>query len=161
MKSLVVYSSQTGNTKKLAEAVYEALPAPKEICPTDKALEILDGFDLIAVGFWLMGGKPDPKSQEFLQKTNDKKVFLFASHGAAKDSAHAKKAMEVATEMTSSTKVVGTFSCQGEVNPKVLEKAGANPEPPPWLADAPSAKGHPDQTDLKELMDLVDETCQG
>ena len=29
MKSLVVYSSQTGNTRKLAEAVFEALPAKR------------------------------------------------------------------------------------------------------------------------------------
>ena len=156
MKSLVVYSSQTGNTKKLAEAVYEALPAPKEICPTDKALEILDGFDLIAVGFWLKAGKPDPESQEFLQKISGKKVFLFATHGAAKGSAHAQKAMEVATEMVSSAEVVGTFSCPGEVNPKFLEKVKEKPVPPPWLPDAPSAKGHPDQTDLKELREFVE-----
>lgn len=31
MKSLVIYFSQTGNTKKVAEAIYEALPQPKEL----------------------------------------------------------------------------------------------------------------------------------
>jgi flavodoxin len=29
MKSLVVYSSQTGNTRKMADAVFEALPGEK------------------------------------------------------------------------------------------------------------------------------------
>ena len=33
MKSLVVYSSQTGNTRKLAEAVFEALPGEKASIP--------------------------------------------------------------------------------------------------------------------------------
>ena len=31
MKSLVIYSSQTGNTKKNAEAIFYALPEPKAI----------------------------------------------------------------------------------------------------------------------------------
>ncbi len=31
MKTLVVYSSKTGNTKKLASAVYESLKGEKEI----------------------------------------------------------------------------------------------------------------------------------
>ncbi|MGD8342996.1 MAG: flavodoxin family protein [Desulfobacterales bacterium] len=29
MKSLIIYSSQSGNTQKLAQAVYEALTDPK------------------------------------------------------------------------------------------------------------------------------------
>ena len=31
MKSLVLWSSRTGNTKAIAEAVYEALPGEKDI----------------------------------------------------------------------------------------------------------------------------------
>ncbi len=33
IKTLVVYSSKTGNTKKLAGAVYESLKGKKEILP--------------------------------------------------------------------------------------------------------------------------------
>ena len=47
--------------------------------------------------------------------------------------------------------MAGTFSCQGEASPKILEMAGAMPEPPPWLADAPAAKGHPDEADIEVL----------
>ena len=67
MKSLVVYSSQSGNTKKLAEAVFEALPEGKEITPVDGAPDP-KGYDFVAVGFWLKGGDPDPKSLEYLKK---------------------------------------------------------------------------------------------
>jgi flavodoxin len=31
MKTLVVYSSKTGNTRKLADAVFEALPGEKTL----------------------------------------------------------------------------------------------------------------------------------
>jgi flavodoxin len=39
MKSLVVYSSQAGNTLKLAEAVFEAISGEKKILPVDNALD--------------------------------------------------------------------------------------------------------------------------
>jgi flavodoxin len=67
MKSLVVYSSQSGHTKKLAEVAYDALPDGKEITPVDEAPDPA-GYDFVAVGFWLKGGSPDPKSVEYLKK---------------------------------------------------------------------------------------------
>ena len=49
MKSLVVYSSQTGNTRKLAKAVFEALPGEKTLYPVDEAPDPSD-YGFIAVG---------------------------------------------------------------------------------------------------------------
>jgi flavodoxin len=31
VKVLIAYMSQTGNTKKVAEAIYDAIPQPKDI----------------------------------------------------------------------------------------------------------------------------------
>jgi flavodoxin len=151
MKSLVLYASQSGNTKKLADVVYEVLPGDKEIFSIDETPDSLVDFDFIAIGFWFQGGKPDSKTSGFLPKLGNKKIFLFATHGTAKGSTHAQQGMAAAKELAVDAEVTGTFSCQGEVNPKVLEAASAKPETPPWLADGPGAKGHPDQNDLDEL----------
>jgi flavodoxin len=150
MKSIIVYSSQTGNTKKLAEAIYDFLSDEKSICTIEDAPDP-SGFDLVCLGFWLMAGKPDPKSQEYLKRISNQKLFLFATHGAASQSEHAQQALKTAESMAGQADIIGTFNCPGEVNPKVLEKAGSKPEPPIWLKDAPDAKGHPDNEDLKEL----------
>ncbi|MFZ5758195.1 MAG: flavodoxin family protein [Thermodesulfobacteriota bacterium] len=155
MKSLIVFSSQSGNTKKLAEAVAEELPGIKELVAVENAPDHFDDADLLAVGFWLMGGKPDPKSSEFLSKTAGKKLFLFATHGAARDSAHARAAMEHAMRLAQGAQVVGTFSCQGAVQSAVMEKAAAKNPPPAWFADAPAAVGHPDGADLAALRSAV------
>ena len=155
MKSLVLYSSQSGNTRKLADAVYEALPEVKEKYAVDNAPESLTEFDLIAVGFWFQGGRPDRKTADFLPRLRDRNVFLFATHGAAKESVQAQQGMAAAKALASGANVVGTYSCQGEVNPKVIKTAAAKPEPPPWLPDAPEAKGHPDENDLAELRHLL------
>lgn len=50
MKSLVVYSSRTGTTKKLAEAVYESLDEDKVVHNMEESPDP-SGFDLVCVGF--------------------------------------------------------------------------------------------------------------
>jgi flavodoxin I len=155
MKSMVVYSTQSDNTKKLARALYESLPGEKEIFYVEDAPNP-EGYDLVAVGFWLMSGKPDPKSAAYLEQFKPgQQTFLFATHGAAKGSDHARQAMQAARELASGANVIGTYSCQGQVNPKVLAKVKAKPQRPVWLDDADTAVGHPDETDLMELKKII------
>ncbi len=154
MKTLIVYSSQTGNTQKLAETVNDLLGGEKTLCPASEAPDPT-GFDLVALGFWLMAGKPDPKSSDYLAKVGDANLFLFATHGAATDSAHALKAMEHAKSLAPSARISGTFSCTGEVNPTFLEKALKKNPPPPWIGDAPAASGHPDKADIDALTETI------
>ena len=154
MKSLVVYSSQSGHTKKLAEAVYGALPEEKEVAPIEKAPDPQE-YDFVAVGFWLKGGNPDPKAGEYLKKMAGVNLFLFATHGAAAGSDHAKKAMETAAALAEGAKIVGTFDCQGEVNAGLLEKVKARPNPPAWIGDADTAIGHPDEADLNAIKEKI------
>ena len=155
MKSLIVYSSQSGNTKKLAEAVYESLKGDKEIYPIAEAPEPAD-YDFFAIGFWLKAGKPDPATLEYLPKIgSEKKIFLFATHGADPDSDHAKSAIKYAIDLIPSAEIVNTYNCQGGVNPEVLGKILEKPDPPNWVKDAPNAAGHPDEKDIINLKKLV------
>lgn len=150
MKSLVVYSSQTGNTRKLAQAAYEGLTGEKEIHKVEDA-PAPEGFDLVVVGFWLKGGKPDPKSAEFIGKIGKSDVFFFATHGAAADSDHAKMALDYARSLAAFARVLGTFNCQGEVEPAVLKMVRAKDHQPPWIQDAEAAVGRPNESDLSAL----------
>lgn len=155
MKSLIVYSSQTENTKKLADAIYETLEGEIDIFPVDKAPSP-DGYDFIAVGFWFMAGKPDPKTCEYLPKCGKgNRLFLFATHGAKADSDHVKNATNHAMGLTNDADIAGVFTCQGEVNPKVLEKVKQKPEPPVWIGDADQAVGHPNEDDISALKQMI------
>ncbi len=156
MKALVVYSSKTGNTKKLAEALYGALQYEKDLIslsdnPNPAA------YDFVAAGFWLQGGEPDPATQEFLPKIGEKEVILFATHAAAKNSDHVKNAMNKAKELAAPARICATFSCLGQVDEKTMEAAAKKDPQPPWLADAPAAKGHPDAEDIRQLVHLLNE----
>jgi flavodoxin len=156
MQSMVVYSSQSGNTGMLAKAIYETLSSEKAIYPVGEAPEP-NGSDLVAVGFWLQAGQPDPQTRAYLKKIGRQKVFLFVTHGAAVDSGHARQAMAAARELLPEADIIGEFNCQGEVNPRVLEKVAAKQPPPVWLADAPQAEGHPDRDDLERLRTVLEE----
>jgi len=155
MKTLIVYSSKSGNTKRLAEAVYDFLPGTNTIQSVEEKPDPA-GYDLVVVGFWLQAGKADPASSEFLQGLSSSKVFLFATHGAAVGSAHAEKGMQSGKDLAGSCTVAGTFSCQGEVRPEFLAKVQKKDPPPPWIGDAPGAVGHPDATDIENLKKAIE-----
>lgn len=151
MKQLVVYSSQGGNTKKLAESAFSRLSGDKDIYPVAQAPDPA-GYDAVVVGFWFQGGQPDAASQEYLKKCKAvAKLFLVATHGAAADSDIARMGMNKARELAGGANIIGAFSCQGEVPANVLESAANKDPQPPWLKDAETAKGHPDNNDLYNL----------
>ncbi len=154
MKQLIVYSSQGGNTKKLAEEIFRQLPDEKDIKPVAGAPDP-SGYDVVCMGFWLKAGQPDPAAQEYLKKCGGCKVFLFASHGAAASSEHAKMGMNKAIELTDGATIAGTFSCQGEVPAKVMETASGKDPQPPWFKDAANAKGHPNGNDFMNLSEAL------
>lgn len=156
MKALVTYSSKSGNTKKLADALYGALQCEKDLLSLEDNPDP-SGYDFVAVGFWLQGGQPDPATQEFLPKIGEKEVFLFATHGAATDSDHAKNGLNMAKKLAAPARICAVFNCPGQVSEAILEKAGKKDPQPVWLADAPAAKGHPDKEDIRQFLHLFNE----
>lgn len=128
--------------------------AKKTVCHIKKAPDPA-GYDLVVIGFWLQAGKPDPLSAEYLAGLGDVKLFLVATHGAAADSAHAQNGMAQAKSLAASARIAGTFNCQGEVNPALLDKVRKKDPQPPWIGDAPGAIGHPDATDIEQLTKAI------
>ena len=63
--------------------------------------------------------------------------------------------MDYAINLTNNATIADVFTCQGEVNPKVLEKVKQKPEPPVWIKDADSAIGHPNEDDLSALAQII------
>ena len=122
MKSLVVYSSLTGNTKMVAEAIVEALGENAVLAAVEENPTV-ESYDLVAVGFWVDRGTADRKSADYLGTIKNKRVALFATLGADPHSDHAKKSLEnAAALLDASNEVVGQFICQGKVDPKLIKK---------------------------------------
>lgn len=152
MKILVVYSSETGNTAKVAQAVYEAVPEA-EIYSVDEAPEP-EAYDLIFCGFWVNKGTADRKSRDYLANISGRNLALFATLGAYPDSNHAKKSLDAAADLIPDCKVISRFICQGAIAPKVkawMETLPADHSHAPDEARRQrwrDAESHPDQKDI-------------
>lgn len=155
MKSLVLYSSRTGNTKKVAEAVFEVLPDPKDICPADVAPP-MDEYDFVALGFWVDKGMPDALAQACFGLVRGKRVGLFGTLGAWPDSEHARDCLRKARALLSDdNEILGEFLCQGRIDPKIIEvmrrvASDAHPMTPERMDRIQAAESHPDEQDLAE-----------
>ena len=152
MKSLVVYSSRTGNTRKIAEAVAGALPGC-ELHPVESAPAPV-GYDLVAVGYWVDRGQPDARARAYLKTMKDANVALFGTLGAWPDSDHARDCIAQGEALAAECNVLGTFLCQGKVDPRVIAMMrktvpGAHPMTPERRARLEEAAKHPDEADCR------------
>ncbi|HIU64924.1 MAG TPA: flavodoxin [Candidatus Avacidaminococcus intestinavium] len=132
MKILVMYSSLTGNTKKVAEAISQVLPpndtTVMQITPTID----VEAYDLIFAGFWVDKSTADKLTGAVLQRIEGKKVALFATLGAYPNTPYAEKCLtNAAALLPVSNELVGTYHCQGKVNPQIAERFKSLPKDHP------------------------------
>ena len=90
MKSLVLWSSRTGNTKAVAEAIFAALPGETEIMEEGREGNDLSSYDLVFVGFWGYRRGADPLAQKTLSSLFGKHVAIYATAGTWPDSEAAR-----------------------------------------------------------------------
>lgn len=156
MNSIVIYSSRTGNTKQVAEAIVGVLPEGTPCVPVNEAPADLSQYDLVFMGFWADQGNADKAAQAVLKRIDNEKVALFATLGVPPMMPHVKETMVAATGLLpKGQEPIGTFMCQGKVDPKVIEMMfkifpdghphGRNPEREERHKQAAS---HPDANDL-------------
>ncbi len=158
-KSLVVYSSLTGNTKKVAEAVAQVIPNC-DIVTVDEVPANLDEYYFISVGYWVDRGLPDKKSKKFIKSIKNMNVALFGTLGAYPDSPHAKGCMRDSEAMLKvegkNNNVLGSFLCLGKIDEKLLDYMGkfmgdSHPMTPERKARLLEAQTHPDNNDLTNV----------
>lgn len=157
MKTLVTYSSRTGNTKLVAEAIHSVFPPDAQLHPVESAPEP-ELFDYIAIGYWVDKGLPDELAKSFMSTVRNKRVGLFGTLGAWPDSDHARQCMEQAVQLmeANGNTVNCTFLCMGKVDPKLLEMMQNMPGAADRHAMTPERKArleegmkHPDAGDLQ------------
>jgi len=149
-KKLVTYISWTGNTKKIADAIFEALDGDKTIKTLDEA-QNPDEYDLIFIGFPVHSHSVPYKTEELIKHIPPgKKIALFSTHGSLTGSRLSREALEHASILASSSKILGTFTCRGKVSLQALEVLSKSPEHRAWAEMAASAQTHPDEHDLED-----------
>lgn len=168
MTCAIVYSSRTGNTRRLAETVQASLP---QAClymgpPDDAAL----AADRLYIGFWTDKGTCDAGVADFLSKVSGKEVFLFGTAGFGGEPAYFESILgRVAQCLGPGNTVIGTFMCQGRMPMAVRERyekmlyappSPRMPDPRKMLENFDRALPHPDEEDLARLKAALAASCR-
>jgi flavodoxin len=121
MKVMVTYLSQTGNTKKVAEAIFQEIKGKKEIKPMAE-VSSLDGYDLAFVGFPIQAAQPAAEAKSFLeQHSKGKNIAIFVTHATPEDHLEVKECLKACGAAAIGANVLGVFGCQGELSEVVAD----------------------------------------
>jgi len=141
MKSIIIYYSQTGNTKKIARAIHRGMNRLLEQCDLIPLKEAdphdLDQYDLIGLGspVWMGGFTPNVRIfVEKLPPQHGKHIFSFNTHGVFPELYFPSVTRKLKAKGFT---VIGMRDWYGSGHFQVAPK--------PYFTD-----GHPDDIDLKE-----------
>ncbi len=159
---LVAYSSLTGNTKKIGEAIWKVLPAGSDVFSVDEEHDWRN-YEYIAVGYWVDKGTLDSKAMEYMEKITSKKVFVFATLGAYPDGDHAKSSLAKGVELMkeNGNEVIGEFICQGRLSEAIMNRMKSfGPDHPHGVTEERRkrweiASQHPNEEDFEAVQELI------
>lgn len=163
MRYSIVYSSNTGNTRQLAQEIEHQIPAQAlAYCgaPDAAALQA----DVLFVGFWTDKGTCDEKVAQFLKETAGKKVYLFGTAGFGQSQQYFDQILARVKENLPEDAVYGGgFMCQGRMPQAVRSRYEAmqakEPENPRYkmlIENFDAALAHPGEDDRKAVADWAD-----
>ena len=158
----ILFSSMTGNTKELADAIREILPE-----------ETLDYFglckdadpqsEILYIGFWTDKGTADESTLDFLKQLHGKNIFLFGTAGFGGSKEYFDKILKKTEHsLDKSNTVFGCYMCQGKMPVSVRQRYEAMKAKPLHIPNLDAlienfdkALSHPDAADLEQLKQAV------
>ena len=158
----IIFSSRTGNTRRLADTIRGALPDAR--CAYFGEAKSADpDAEMIYVGFWTDKGKADADTLDFLQQLRDKRVFLFGTAGFGGSAPYFEKILAATRQaLDGSNTVIGSFMCQGKMPVSVRQRYEAMKAQPAHIPNLDAlienfdkALSHPDAADLEQLKQAV------
>ena len=158
----IIFSSRTGNTRKLADTIRGALPDAR--CAYFGEAKSADpDAEMIYVGFWTDKGKADADTLDFLQQLHGKRVFLFGTAGFGGSAPYFEKILAATRKaLDGSNTVIGSFMCQGKMPVSVRQRYEAMKAKPLHIPNLDAlienfdkALAHRDAADLDQLKQAV------
>ena len=158
MKIAIIYSSKTGNTKALAEALKLYLGKLDPILCEVRQADKVDA-DLYFVGFWTCQGECDRDTRLFLETLQKKDLFLFGTCGFGENPNYYKKIQKKNRKyINANVNLIGSFLCQGQMPVRIREKYEKMLSSffyrfyaKHMIKNYDNALGHPDDQDINHL----------
>ena len=164
MKTLIIYSSETGNTKMVCEKAFEYVNGEKAIIQVKEKDSInLDEFDNIIVGTWIDKANANSEAKKFINTLANKNLFFIGTLAASLTSEHAKKCFNNLRKLCSKkNNLVDGVLARGRVSEDLQEKFTKFPLNiihkfvPNMKEIILEADAHPNETDFLLIKDFID-----
>lgn len=160
MKYAVVYQSKSGNTRKIAREIYEAIDAEeKAICDIDSEDEIPEA-DFYFVGFGIRNGICGMDILDALEELPESKLAFFATCGFLATEQY-RESLEKSLDvwLPENAEYLGMFLCQGNVEQenrrKIIEKMPNQAEKIQKMFEMGTT--HPDEDDFSKAYEFTKE----
>jgi flavodoxin len=160
MRLLVAYTSRTGNTKKVAEAIYDEIDEEEKALREFDDIHNMDDYDLVFVGFPIENFGPCERAQEFLKTSCvGKNLVLFITHAAPEYNKFVPGWLAKCVAAASTSNVEAVFHCQGELAESVKQamQKSADPMIRLWAEKASTTKGQPSAARVERARAFVRE----
>lgn len=158
----MAYISETGNTKKVAQAIYDEIPGEKDFMPI---CDVPDSsiYGLIFMGFPVHQFGPDKKATMRMKQhcVPGRKVALFVTHAAPESAPELQGWLSKFKEYASGAELVGFFDCQGQMSApvKMVLRLSRDKRMRDW-AKADNSKGQPDEARIRKAKEFAREMLE-
>ncbi len=158
MKILVAYFSRSGNTKQVAQSIFDTLPAEKEII-TIGSQPASSEYDLLFLGFPIESYGPPKKITKYLKDlTKNQPVVFFLTHGVPVEHPLLSEWRNTCkTFFHPNAQIIDTFSVQCEVADYVVEslKKSENEMVRAWGNHSHHLIGMPTTDQLTQVREII------
>lgn len=159
MKTLVTYMTKTGNTKRIAEAIYGEITGEKDIKDINDVSN-LEGYDLVFVGFPVIQfNVPENVTKFVSENVAGKNIAFFMTHAVPEGTPAIHSWTCSCTDLAASGNYLGIFECQGELAQPIIDMLSKSDDPQmkAFAEMGPSTKGQPDESRVQKAREFAKE----
>lgn len=163
MKTMMIYSSLTGNTKQVCERAFDVLEGEKEILAIEDSKTIVwENVENVILGYWVDKGTADAKTRKLIAQLKNKNLYCIGTLGAAPDSFHGKKCSKNVSALCSKENFFQAgVLIRGKVSEELKKKMETFPlnmihkVVPSMKQTILEADGHPNEEDFQEVVEFI------
>lgn len=160
MKYAVIYESRSGNTKKVAETIFEALQTEDKVMVDVHYETTIPQADFYFIGFGIRSGNCSITMVDVFEKLEGADYALFMTCGLVPSEKYEEKLLKsMNVWLPEEGKLIGTYLCQGKVEEmqQIAMKHKLFSKHEEMDAMFAQAALHPDEADLQDAAGFAQE----
>lgn len=163
MTYAVIYHSQTGNTKQIAEEIYRNISSEDKCICDMRQIQAVPDADVYFIGFSIRNGTCGIETMNYLDRVKGGKIALFATCGFYPAEQYREQLEHnLMVWIPDNAEYLGIFLCQGKVPDEQWQKIKQMmPEASEQLEEMlQSGSSHPNTVDFAEAAQFTNRIQQ-